>query len=77
MRPFFKKLYDLEGPNDGLVSVESAKWGTFLGSIEADHLEQINWNWLKDNKSIYRNIATFLARVEDKTLVAPPPPSSQ
>jgi len=31
------------GPNDGLVTVESAKWGTFLGTIEADHLEQVGW----------------------------------
>ena len=45
--------------------------GTFLGTIEADHMEQINWNWLKDHKSIYRNIASFLARVEDKLLLHP------
>lgn len=28
-------------PNDGLVRVEDAKWGTFLGCIPADHLDQI------------------------------------
>lgn len=27
--------------NDGLVPVESAKWGTFLGCIPADHLDEI------------------------------------
>ncbi len=28
-------------PNDGLVPVESAKWGTFLGCVPADHLDEI------------------------------------
>jgi triacylglycerol lipase len=28
-------------PNDGLVRVESAKWGRFLGCVPADHLDQI------------------------------------
>jgi triacylglycerol lipase len=28
-------------PNDGLVRVESAKWGRFLGCLPADHLDQI------------------------------------
>ena len=27
--------------NDGLVPVESAKWGTFLGCIPADHLDEV------------------------------------
>jgi len=31
----------LEGENDGLVSVESAKWGTYLGALEADHLDEV------------------------------------
>ncbi len=28
-------------PNDGLVTIESAKWGVFLGCIPADHLDEI------------------------------------
>jgi triacylglycerol lipase len=28
-------------PNDGLVRVEDAKWGTFLGCVPADHLDEI------------------------------------
>ncbi len=28
-------------PNDGLLRVESARWGTFLGCVPADHLDQI------------------------------------
>lgn len=30
--------------NDGIVSVESSKWGTYLGTLdEVDHLDLINW----------------------------------
>lgn len=33
-----------EGPNDGLVSVDSARWGTYKGTLEGvNHLDLINW----------------------------------
>ncbi|TGZ85515.1 triacylglycerol lipase [Ascodesmis nigricans] len=33
-----------EGPNDGLVSVESAKWGKYEGTlVGVSHLDIINW----------------------------------
>jgi triacylglycerol lipase len=33
-----------EGPNDGLISVESAKWGTYKGTlVGVSHLDLINW----------------------------------
>lgn len=32
----------LEGDNDGIVSVQSAQWGNFLGTIPADHMNEIN-----------------------------------
>lgn len=33
-----------EGPNDGLVSVESAKWGKYVGTVEGvDHLDLVGW----------------------------------
>ncbi len=28
-------------PNDGLVRVKDAQWGTFLGCVPADHLDEI------------------------------------
>jgi len=37
-----KIIYDLEGDNDGLVSVKSAAWGTHLETWPADHWETIN-----------------------------------
>ncbi|OIW29113.1 alpha/beta-hydrolase [Coniochaeta ligniaria NRRL 30616] len=39
-----KVLERLEGPNDGLVSVASSKWGTHKGSlVGVNHLDLINW----------------------------------
>ncbi|PSR99010.1 Alpha/Beta hydrolase protein [Coniella lustricola] len=33
-----------EGPNDGLVSVDSARWGEYKGTLECvSHLDLINW----------------------------------
>ena len=33
-----------EGPNDGLVSVGSSKWGTYKGTlVGVSHLDLINW----------------------------------
>lgn len=30
--------------NDGIVSVESAKWGKYIGTLDdVDHLDLINW----------------------------------
>jgi hypothetical protein len=33
-------LSPVEGPNDGMVSVASARWGEYLGTIHADHYAQ-------------------------------------
>lgn len=45
MNPFLRFLngilYEREGFNDGFVSVESAKWGRYLGTVDADHAEQV------------------------------------
>lgn len=34
-------VYNREGPNDGIVSVSSATWSGFRGTIDADHARQI------------------------------------
>jgi triacylglycerol lipase len=37
-------VQEKEGPNDGLVSVQSARWGTYKGTlINVSHLDMINW----------------------------------
>ena len=33
-----------EGPNDGLVSVASSRWGSYKGTlVDVSHLDLINW----------------------------------
>src|SRR5205814_1401005 len=46
--PFLLSSYTIEtalaGPdNDALVSFESARWGDWLGSVPADHLDEVGW----------------------------------
>lgn len=37
-------ILEREGENDGLVSVQSAKWGTYLGTLEdVNHLDLVGW----------------------------------
>ena len=37
-------VYEVEGPNDGLVSVQSSQWGVYKGTlIDVSHLDLINW----------------------------------
>jgi triacylglycerol lipase len=43
-RQSHKILEGLEGPNDGLVSVQSSKWGEYKGTlVGVSHLDLINW----------------------------------
>ena len=60
---------ELEGPNDGLVSVASSRWGTYKGTLEGvSHLDLINWTnrlrWLVwemiGNKREFNAIAFYL-----------------
>ncbi|KAJ3371435.1 hypothetical protein GGF31_003360 [Allomyces arbusculus] len=55
-----------EGENDGMVSIESAKWGTYLGTVPADHWG-LNNRWLSsklnpefDAVGFYLSVATKL-----------------
>lgn len=56
-------------PNDGMVSVESAKWGDFRGCIPADHLDEVGQTRHDgpdqrtgfDHVRFYRNVAYELA----------------
>ncbi|MEE8393514.1 MAG: alpha/beta fold hydrolase [Rhodospirillales bacterium] len=54
LRSFTRTLEDKEGPNDGQVSLASAKWGEFRGAVRADHFELIGWNGGLPKASICR-----------------------
>lgn len=68
--PFFKVLnsivYTQDGVNDGYVSVESAKWGTYLGTIDADHGQQIGLRSRLgadfDSNAFYADLVQMLVR---------------
>ncbi|KAG0149609.1 hypothetical protein CROQUDRAFT_39614 [Cronartium quercuum f. sp. fusiforme G11] len=37
-------IYDREGPNDGMVSVSSATWGKYRGTLEnVNHMDLVGW----------------------------------
>jgi triacylglycerol lipase len=64
--PFVGKgLGNSAKPNDGMVTVESAKWGKFMGCIPADHLDEVGQpshdgpnTWSRfDHIRFYRRIA--------------------
>jgi triacylglycerol lipase len=58
-----------DAPQDGMVTVESAKWGVFRGCYPADHLDQVGQRakdsadpYTKfDHRVFFRNLATDLA----------------
>lgn len=65
LRPLNAYLFAREGVNDGFVSVESARWGTFMGEINADHALQIGIE-ITANKTFhsaefYTRLAVLLA----------------
>jgi triacylglycerol esterase/lipase EstA (alpha/beta hydrolase family) len=37
----YQTIFAIAGGNDGLVPIESAKWGEYLGLIPADHIDEI------------------------------------
>ncbi|CAG8450965.1 5834_t:CDS:2 [Cetraspora pellucida] len=71
--PIWSPLYfphqiikEKEGPNDGLVSVKSAQWGKYVGTVNCDHWDLTDKWRIKigsnfDPVEFYLNVATFLA----------------
>jgi len=66
--PSYMILLATESQNDGLVSVSSAKWGTYMGTLNTDHLGEIGqllgftaggFRW----KSFYASIASNLQKM--------------
>lgn len=50
--------------NDGLVTVDSARWGRFMGCLPADHLQEVGHllgaTYEFDWKSFFKTIAQQL-----------------
>ena len=64
-RYFNSYLFEEEGLNDGIVSVRSARWGEYLGTINADHARQVGMKSRLaasfDANAFYASIAQRLA----------------
>ncbi|KAG1893124.1 uncharacterized protein F5891DRAFT_1208140 [Suillus fuscotomentosus] len=56
-------ILEKEGPNDGLVSLESAKWGTYVGTLSP--VNHLDLEILFKPASFYLGIADLLAGVEE------------
>jgi triacylglycerol lipase len=60
-----KYLFEREGVNDGIVSVRSARWGNYLGTVDADHARQVGLRSRLaasfDSNAFYASIAERLA----------------
>lgn len=54
------------GTNDGLLTIESAKWGRFRGILRADHIDLIgqlfgSTSWMFNHRNFYKVIVDELA----------------
>lgn len=58
-------LFEREGANDGIVSVQSAHWGEYQGTVDADHSRQVGLSpglaSHFDSNAFYASIAKKLA----------------
>ena len=60
-----KLIESREGYNDGLVSVDSAKWGDWKGCLPLDHLQEVGLGVMHKHLDLYKEIAHGLRRIED------------
>lgn len=56
LRESFNVLTEEEGPNDGMVSVDSATWGRHLGTVGLDHAEQITTDSSQRTVDLYNTL---------------------
>jgi triacylglycerol lipase len=71
-----------DGANDGIASVEGAKWGHYLGNLNADHADHVGGLGLKtkfDFRGLYRDaiqqsFGHYNAGTYNPTFSSPPPP---
>ena len=69
LTPFLRRAWNIltpvEGPNDGLVSVRSATWGEYLGTIRADHFAQTPDGVFVRDREDFDSLGFFTRLVED------------
>ncbi len=55
-------IYQQEGINDGMVSVESSKWGRHFKTADISHLEQMNLRVKDERTALFKNFWLEVAR---------------
>jgi triacylglycerol lipase len=60
--PTWKLIHARAGDNDGLVPLESQRWGEVLGTIDADHWAQIGWSGTFDAPAFYEALVRELMK---------------
>ena len=69
LSPFLRRAWNIltpvEGPNDGMVSVAAARWGEYLGPVQADHFAQTpDATFLRDGED-FDSLGFFANLVEE------------
>jgi triacylglycerol lipase len=59
------------GISDGVVPVESQRWGEVITELDADHWAQIGWSSGFDARALYRTIALRLREREPAVILTP------
>ena len=62
LAPGHAYLSRVSGPNDGIVPVDSQRWGEVIGEVDADHWAQIGWSGNFDAVRLYVTVAEQLAK---------------
>ena len=62
-----------EGENDGLVSTTSARWGEYVGTVNADHIDFINFPFKLRDRTPMPLIWDFIAQLSQLPAGAPLP----
>jgi triacylglycerol lipase len=65
LRRAWNLLTPVEGPNDGMVSVTSARWGEYLGTLHADHFAQTPDAVLLHPSEDFDSLGFYARLVED------------
>lgn len=59
------------GISDGVVPMESQRWGEVISELDADHWAQIGWSYGFDARALYRALALRLREREPAVILTP------
>lgn len=65
-----KVVTEVEGENDGIVSVKSSTWGKHLGVWRADHFHTINKRYVLELRNRTGNIAPYYVKAVGEVVAA-------